>query len=175
MGRDLTDGADDKLRLTDPQRTCIDELAQRHGVLDLSVKESAKRVDQLRRELRQIEQEQAVLAAPRDVEPLRRQLKQADQQGSLVEDLAGAEEELRQQEGESVAVFQRLGLWTGSADAPLTAALPGEETIQRCQEELAERQRELKQLEKERRRRTAANWPPANADLPIANGRRGAD
>lgn len=136
LGRDLELDQAEALRLTAPQRQKIQELGiQSQASVQLG--DALKRIEELGRDLEDLQRQLANLPPVRDSGPLHKVITRLQQRGNLAEQWQADCQKLLAAEKRAAVDLQRLPVWSGTLEELERLPVPAIESIERFDAELA--------------------------------------
>lgn len=149
LGRDMAPEQASELQITRAQKARIGDLIERRQPLVTNLQVSDRRLADLKSQLEACAAQLRDLPPAPSVEDLRRAIQRAQRVCEADERCVPAELELTRLQTQTDIDIQRLGLWSGSLETLPVLPVPAAETIDRFEAQLAERDGDLRSLERE--------------------------
>lgn len=143
---DLSLEASGSLRLPDAQRARIRDLGKRCQTLLDDVTRHRKAALELDTKCLARQSDLLKLPPPRDPDELGRAIDQARRLGAIEEELQGTLDALQVQERQAGIEIKKLGRWTGTLEELEALPVPLQETVDRFEKELTDRERKKQEL-----------------------------
>lgn len=139
----------DRWRLTRVQRQRVQSLASECGALAEKLRQARKAVDKLQGQQQRIKKALDSLPPAQDSRGLRQAIRRVQRGGDLEQQLADLQSQLQEAEDRAQMELKRLRLFQGPLSDLLSLPVPLAETVDRFDNEMAELQRSLQQLDRQ--------------------------
>ena len=139
----------DQLRLTRVQRQRVQSLASACGALAEKLRQARKAVDKLQAQRQRIQKSLDGLPPDKDPRGLRQAIRRVQRGGDLDQQQADLRSQMRESEDRAQIELKRLRLFQGTLSQLQSLPVPLVETVDRFENEMAEAQRSVQQLDQQ--------------------------